>query len=120
MKNIKNGILYAIISILTTIIIISGIMITNNFYSRVAMVTEIDEENNLITVTCGNSNMFGFYDTDEDWCVGDLCSLIMYDNCTEVVYDDKVVYSRYEGYLELFEFIELELVESAIEETMYE
>lgn len=70
------------------------------------MITEIDTENNLITVTCGNGNMFSFYDTNEDWCCGDLCSLIMYDNGTEIVYDDKVISVRYGGFIELFEEIE--------------
>ena len=105
MKNIKNKSLYGIIIILTTIIIVMSVVVTNNFYSRVAMITEIDEENNLITVTCGNGNIFSFYDTDEDWYVGDLCSLIMFDSGTEIVYDDKVVCSRYGGYLRLFEGI---------------
>ena len=49
--------------------------------------------------------MFGFYDTDGDWLYGDFCSLIMYDSGTEIVHDDKIVYSRYEGYMESFEEI---------------
>lgn len=113
MKN-KETKLYIVIVILTTIlfvlitstIIMMGADITNNHHSRVAMVTEIDEETNLITVTCGNGNMFSFYDTSEDWMLGDLCSLIMYDNGTEIVYDDKVVSARYGGFIELFEEIE--------------
>ena len=105
MKSINNKILYAIIIILTTIIIISGVIITNNFYSCAGIITEIDEENNLITVTCSNGNMFGFYDTDGDWFCGDFCSLIMYDSGTESVCDDKIVCSKYEGYMESFEEI---------------
>lgn len=106
MKNIKNKILSIVIFALVTIIVVLGIMITNNFHSRVAMITEIDKENNLIIATCGNGNMFGFYATNEDWDCGDLCSLIMYDNGTETVYDDKVVSVRYGGFIELFEEIE--------------
>lgn len=105
MNNIKNKILYAIITILLILIIII-ICIANNFHSRVAIITEIDKGNNFITVTCGNGNTFSFYDADEDWACGDLCSLIIYDNGTEDVYDDKVVCSRYGGYIELFEEIE--------------
>lgn len=106
MKNIKNKILYSVIIMLVTIIIVMCIVATNNFHSRVAMVTEIDEENSLITATCGNGNVFTFYNAEEDWSCGDLCSLIMYDNGTETVYDDKVVFARYGGFIELFEEVE--------------
>ena len=106
MKNIKDKILYIVIVMLVAIIIVGGIIATNNFHSRVAMVTEIDNENNIITVTCGNGNMFSFYDAEENWLCGDLCSLIMYDNGTKIVKDDKVVSARYGGFIELFEEIE--------------
>lgn len=106
MKNIKNKILYITIMVLVAIIITMSVVVTNNFHSRVAMITEIDEENNLITTTCGNGNMFAFYSATEDWAVGDLCSLIMFDNGTEIVYDDIVVSARYGGFIELFEEIE--------------
>lgn len=116
MKN-KETKLCIVIAILTTIlfvlitstIIMMGTDITNNHHSRVAMITEINEENNLITATCGNGNAFSFYDTSGDWMLGDLCSLIMYDNGTEIVSDDKVVSARYGGYVELFEEIEDEI-----------
>ena len=106
MRNIKNKILSVIAIVLAMIIAVMFIVTINNFHSRVAMITEIDEENNIITVTCGNGNMFSFYNTDGDWMLGDLCSLIMYDNGTEIVHDDKVVSVRYGGYIELFEEIE--------------
>lgn len=101
MKNIKNFIIVILVAV-----IILGIITVSNFHSRVAMVTEIDTENNLITVTCGNGNIFSFYTDIEDWCCGDLCSLIMYDKGTDIVYDDIIVSARYDGYVELFEEIE--------------
>lgn len=107
MKNIKNKILCAIIiALAATTVITATIIAINNFHSRVAMVTEINSDNNIITVTCGNGNMFSFYGECEDWMCGDLCSLIMYDNGTENVYDDKIVNVRYGGYIGLFEEIE--------------
>ena len=101
----KNKIPYAIIAILITIMIGIVIMVKNNIYPETAMITNIDAENNLITVTCGNGNMFSFYSESEDWICGDLCSLIMYNNRTVIVDDDKVIKSKYSGYLELFEVI---------------
>ena len=106
MKSINNKIMYAVIIALVIIIIsIMSIRFTDYFYSRVAMITEINTENNLITATCVNGNMYSFYDTSNDWFCGDFCSLIMFDNFTENIYDDKVISARYGGYVELFEEI---------------
>lgn len=101
----KNKMLYVVIIILIATIIV-GIAESNNFNSVVAMVTEINEESNLITVTCSNGNMFSFYNEKEDWCCGDLCSLIMYNKGTDIVYDDAVVDVKYGGFVELFEEME--------------
>ena len=70
------------------------------------MITDINAESGLITATCANGNMFSFYDTEETWICGDLCSLIMYDRGTPSVLDDVVVKARYGGFVELFEEIE--------------
>ena len=98
------------IVIITSFIIALIIMATymsNNFHARTAMITEINEENNIITMTCGNGNMFEVSMEIEDFMVGDLCSMIMYDYGTEYVDDDKVVSVWYEGYLGLFELYEV-------------
>ena len=131
----KNKVFFAIISVSTTVIIVltlvivalisqsnaavaieqnehdSQMVITDNLHSRVAMVTEIDEKTNLVTVTCANGNVFSFYDTEEDWFYGDLCGLIMHDSGTDIVYDDVVVSARYGGFVELFEEIEASIEE---------
>lgn len=106
MNFIKNKILSLVVIILVMIIVIMFVVAINNFHSRVAMVTEINEIDGLITATCGNGNMFSFYSTNDDWHCGDLCGLIMFDSGTDIVYDDIVVKARYEGYVELFEEIE--------------
>lgn len=69
-------------------------------YSRVAMVTSV-EEDNLVTVACANGNAYSFF--GDDWTRGDFCALIMFDNFTENVSDDVVISARYGGYMELFE-----------------
>lgn len=102
-KVFKRVLLIILVTVITIIISLS--FIVNHLHSRVAMVTEINEEENLITVTCANGNMFQFTDI-EDWMCGDLCSMIMYDKGTEIVEDDIIISSRYGGYLELFETIE--------------
>lgn len=103
-KILKNVLKIILVTVIT--ITISLLFVTNHLHSRVAMVTEINETENLITVTCANGNMFEFTDEEEDWMCGDLCSLIMYDKGTEIVGDDIIVSTRYGGYLELFETME--------------
>lgn len=104
----KKKILYLTTIILTIIVtvIITLTFVENHFHSRIGMITNIDTEADIITVTCGNGNTFEFYGEQEDWFIGDLCSMIFYDNGTEIVKDDKIVSMRYGGYLELFEEIE--------------
>lgn len=104
MNFIKNKILSVLVIILVMIIVIMFVVATSNIHSRVAMVTEINED--IVTVTCGNGNVFNFYSDAGDWSCGDLCSLIVFDNGTEAVNDDVVLSVRYGGSVELFEEIE--------------
>lgn len=95
-----------IMAVVLLMLIMSGFAISKNFHSVVAIVTTVDEGTHLITVECGNGNIFSFYDTIESWEVGDLCSMIMYNKGTEIVADDIVVSSRYGGYVDLYQRIE--------------
>lgn len=94
-----------IISFLVVAFIIMSVYVLGNFYPRTAMITEIDEANNIITLTCSNGNVFSTKREIEDFMVGNICSMLMYDCGTEYVCDDKVVVLKYDGYLELFESI---------------
>lgn len=67
------------------------------FYPETAMVTQVNED--LITVVCQNGNVFQFKEDTEEWIAGDICSMIMDNNRTISVYDDKVVSTRYSGYV---------------------
>ncbi len=68
-----------------------------NFYPETAMVTQVNED--LITAVCQNRNIFKFEDNTEEWIEGDICSMIMDNNGTVSVYDDKVVSAHYSGYV---------------------
>ena len=104
MNFIKNKILEFVIAVLVMIIIAMFSIATTNIHSRVAIVTEINDD--IITTTCGNGNVFSFRSDAVDWHCGDLCSMIVFDNGTESVNDDVVLSVRYGGYVELFEEIE--------------
>ena len=64
------------------------------------IVTEIDYENDLVTIVDFNGNAFQFFSC-EDWCENDICAVIMDDNGTpETIYDDIITQVRYCGYIQ--------------------
>lgn len=70
--------------------------ISNHIYGMLAIVTDLDSTEDLVSVTNWNGDIWQFYGT-EDWCIGDYCSLVMYDNLTEdSIYDDIVISVIYE------------------------
>lgn len=71
-----------------------------NYYPAAGYVTELNEEESIITVTLMNGNQFQFYGEGEDWVLGDLCAMIMDSKGTKYVKDDVVIATRYCGYLE--------------------
>lgn len=77
--------------------------ITAHTYPQTAVITEIDESTETITVTCSNGNRFSFRSAPEDWFPGDLVSMTMHDNGTETVEDDRILQIRYSGTSEMFQ-----------------
>lgn len=54
---------------------------------------------NEITAKDFNGNLWTFTDNTEDWIKGDICSLIMYDNYTDIIYDDTIIKAQYSGFV---------------------
>ena len=82
-----------------------------NYYPLTGIITSItpdaDSRENVITLECGNGNMFQFTDsTDADWDTYDLVSCVMDNKGTPVVHDDEVVTTMYAGYTGQFQKIE--------------
>lgn len=77
--------------------------ITSHTYPATAVITEISESTETITVTCANGNRFSFRSAPEDWFQGDLVSLTMHDNGTATVEDDRILQVRYSGTPEMFQ-----------------
>lgn len=46
-----------------------------------------------------NGNLWTFTDNTEDWYKGDICSLIMHDNYTDIIYDDTIIKAQYSGFV---------------------
>lgn len=77
----------------------SGQLKTNGrLYPETAIVREVDHKADEVTVECFNGNRFVFYGID-DWTEGDICSMLMYDNGTPIVYDDEIMSVKYSGYI---------------------
>lgn len=54
---------------------------------------------NEITTKDFNGNLWTFTDNSEDWYKGDICSLIMHDNYTDIIYDDTIIKAQYSGFV---------------------
>lgn len=71
----------------------------------------LDFGQDLVTISTGSGLLYEFYGI-EDLYMGDIIAVTMDDNGTpETVLDDKIIDSKYAGYTELFDEVELEAVE---------
>lgn len=70
-------------------------------YSITTVVYELDRENDLVTVKDANGNLWQF-ESCEDWEINDICSMLMNDCGTTLIYDDEIVMVRYNGTTEGF------------------
>lgn len=69
----------------------------NNLYPDVGLVTEISGDT--VKILMQNGNVFRFTADDGDWFEGDLVAVIMDDNGTEEIEDDKIIQVKYSGWI---------------------
>lgn len=75
---------------------------THVLYPEVGIIVEMDYAEDLVTVEDVAGNLWQFYGT-EDFCIGDLVRMLMYDNGTpHSIYDDVIVTVWYAGTLQQF------------------
>lgn len=87
---------YVTLILLLSILIVQTTNTTE--YPRTMIVTEVDIEADLVTLEDNVGFEWQFYGV-EDWEVNDICSCIMSDNGTEIITDDSIVMTRYNGNL---------------------
>jgi len=93
-----------VFSIAVTVLVfsrcIAGISAYNNqLYARTAVVTGLNQETDIVSVTDGAGIGWGFYGI-EDWDVGDVVSMLMDNNGTpENIFDDEIIKATYAGIL---------------------
>ena len=72
---------------------------TCDLYAKATVVVEVDYEYNLVYCKDFNGEVWCFSGC-EDWVVGDIASLLMYNNGTKIIYDDEIVNPYYNGWFD--------------------
>ena len=106
---VKKLLAYATISL---VFIVAGIIGTIELHAEPEYVKEYEEENlyattgivttvatDFIVFTDFNGNEWEINGDSEDWDCGDIISVIMDNNGTEIIYDDEVVSTKYSGWI---------------------
>ena len=62
----------------------------DNLYAKSMLVYEIDREYDILYLTDSNGNGWEYIGI-EDLGVGDVVDCLMYDNQTDIIYDDKII-----------------------------
>lgn len=71
----------------------------NAIYPDVGVITEIDEEQDLVYITSLDGNMW-VYEGIEDLMIGDILAIIFDTMGTKCIYDDQIIQIKYCGYIE--------------------
>ena len=66
-------------------------------YAITTVVVELNHRNDTVTCQDFNGNLWVFYGV-EDWLVGDVATLIMWNAETDTIYDDEIVHAYYSGW----------------------
>ncbi len=69
-------------------------------YAITTVVVELDNSEDTVTCQDFNGNLWVFYGV-EDWMVGDVATLMMWDAETSTIYDDEILHAYYSGWLTL-------------------
>lgn len=68
-------------------------------YALTTVVVSLDYDADVVEVESFNGDVWAF-DGCEDWCLFDICSMVMDDNNTTTIYDDIIINCRYNGWFE--------------------
>lgn len=74
---------------------------TETLYPMTTVVTEVNHETDTVIITDFNGFEWQFVGT-EDWSKGDVCSCIMSDNGTPLIFDDEIIKVKYDGWIDGF------------------
>lgn len=90
--------LVAVITILVSLSLVFSVGAASEFYPRCAVVTEINESDDLVTCKDFAGVIWQFYGI-EDFDIGDLVGMILWDCGTpDSIFDDEIIDAVYGGY----------------------
>lgn len=69
-----------------------------NIYANTFAVVETTDD--YVLCVDFNGNKWAFDNVDGDWIEGDYVSCILYDNGTEIIYDDEILTAKYSGWVD--------------------
>lgn len=70
----------------------------DNLYPNTAIVIALDSYEDIVICIDGAGHEW-IFEGVEDWMIGDLVSLLMFDNFTEIVTDDEIMVAWYGGHV---------------------
>lgn len=74
-----------------------------DIYALTTVVVDFDYENDIVYCQDFNGEVWAF-DGIEDWVLGDIASLTMYNSGTEIIYDDEIINVKYCGWFDGWEW----------------
>lgn len=89
--------LFAVLVVLA--VVLMSMCATAETYALTTIVVSLDYDNDVVEVQDFNGNVWAF-DGCEDWQLMDICSMCMNNNDTQTIYDDTIVSTHYNGWLE--------------------
>jgi len=90
-----KGLLLGVIMLVNTVNI--DTCDVDNLYAKSMLVYEVDREYDILYLTDSNGNGWEYIGI-EDLGVGDVVDCLMYNNQTDIIYDDKIVKLQYSGF----------------------
>lgn len=93
---------FAIVALIALMMLLMCVMVVHAesaIYPEVGVITEIDEEQDLVYITSLDGNVW-IYEGIEDLMVGDILAVIFDTMGTEYIYDDQIIQIKYCGYIE--------------------
>lgn len=99
MKNNGNVAVRVMMVVLVLVLWLSGVQSKAETYALTTVVVSLDYDTDTVEVEDFNGNVWAF-DGCEDWQLMDVCALSMDDNNTANIYDDMILSTRYNGWLD--------------------
>lgn len=105
MKKAKSEVVVPVLGLLFVfgciVFFITGVSVKKhyhtNYYPQTMYVYQVDAIHDVVTFVDSNHELWQLEGV-EDWNMGDCASLIMFDNYTPEIKDDKIVVARYNGF----------------------